>query len=250
MTKQASDVGKNRTGIDTSPLDSKQMIEGAESLPVTRSLDDPGYHAVCASYAAEASPVGSVPPPRTLRGLASTALDFVKGQKSTVLIDKLGARLAFERTGVRLYGALCSKLQVLGSWEGGPTIEALREIEGEEMRHAQLIARVLREIGADPTAQTPAADLTGIEGTGLVQVLGDPRMDMGQSLHAILIAELTDNEGWVMLISLAREMGHAAMADEFEAARAAEDRHLLRVRAWLTEYDRLLANRDLDASAA
>jgi bacterioferritin (cytochrome b1) len=220
------------------------------TTPTVASLDGEAHAAVRAQYAVDAEPVGTVPPPGTLRGMATSALDMMKGQKPTVLIDKLGERLAFERTGTRLYGALVSKLQALGSWEGGPTLEAVVTIQNDELRHAQMVARVIREIGADPTAQTPCADATGVEGLGLVQVLTDPRMDVGQSLHAILVAELTDNDGWVMLINLATELGHEAMANEFRQALAQEERHLALVRSWVAQHARLIAQGDLDATAA
>jgi ferritin-like protein len=250
MKKEPTDMGMNRTGVDTSPVDSKAMIEASMSTPTVASLDGEAYAAVRMQYAVDADPVGTVPPPGTLRGMATSALDMLKGQKPTVLIDKLGERLAFERTGTRLYTALIAKLQALGSWEGGPTLEAALEIQSDELRHAQLIARVIREIGADATAQTPCADVVGVTGLGLVQVLTDPRMDVGQSLQAILVAELTDNDGWVMLINLAAELGHDAMATEFRAALAQEERHLALVRSWVAEHARLTAQRDRSDTAA
>jgi hypothetical protein len=54
-------------------------------------------------FAKEAEPVGSVPPPVGLQGMVSTAVKAVKGARPTQFVDKLGERLGFERTGVRLY---------------------------------------------------------------------------------------------------------------------------------------------------
>jgi hypothetical protein len=65
--------------------------------------------------------------------------------------------------------------------------------------------------------------------------LTDPRTTFPQSLHAILVAELTDVDGWTMLIRLARAEGHEEMAGDFEAAHHAEEAHLTSVRQWLTE---------------
>jgi rubrerythrin len=50
-----------------------------------------------------------------------------------------------------------------------------------------------------------------------------------------LVAELTDVDGWAMLIALARAEGHDKMADEFDAAYRAEETHLSSVRQWLLE---------------
>jgi hypothetical protein len=47
-----------------------------------------------------------VPPPTSMKGMAKSALQALKGEKATVLIDKLAERLAFERTGTRLYETL------------------------------------------------------------------------------------------------------------------------------------------------
>ena len=62
-----------------------------------------------------------MPPPTSLKGVAKTAVDMLKGSKPTVFIDKLGERAAFERTGTRLYQGALAKFDVLGSWDGGPT---------------------------------------------------------------------------------------------------------------------------------
>ena len=51
---------------------------------------------------------------------AGAALQALKGGPPTQFLDKLGERLAFERTGVRLYEALISKHEALGSFAGGP----------------------------------------------------------------------------------------------------------------------------------
>jgi hypothetical protein len=93
----------------------------------------------------------------------------------------------------------------------------------------------LQSLGADPTAQTPAADLVGIQGMGLMQALTDPRTNFVQALCTILIAELADNDGWEMLINLATPAGLDDLVERFRAAREEEDKHLDQVRTWLLE---------------
>jgi hypothetical protein len=83
--------------------------------------------------------------------------------------------------------------------------------------------------------QTPCADVAGVESAGLVQVLTDPKTTLAQSLHAILVAELTDNAAWDELVVLAREMGNADMADQFAGAQQAEREHLQTVKQWHQE---------------
>jgi hypothetical protein len=68
---------------------------------------------------------------------------------------------------------------------------------------------------------------------GLMQVLTDPRTTIAQCLDAMLIAELTDNAGWEMLISLMQQTGNDDFLPEMKEALAAEQDHLVNVRAWL-----------------
>ncbi|MDX3905443.1 MAG: hypothetical protein QHC78_07120 [Pigmentiphaga sp.] len=55
-----------------------------------------------------------MPLPATGKGLAQTALGKLKVQNPEVLVDKLGQRLAYERSGVRLYQAFIDKVAVAG----------------------------------------------------------------------------------------------------------------------------------------
>ena len=61
----------------------------------------------------------------------------------------------------------------------------------------------------------------------------DLRTNVVQSLHAILVAELTDNDGWELLVELAAQMGLDEIAREFEGALVSEQRHLDKVRRWV-----------------
>jgi hypothetical protein len=79
------------------------------------------------------------------------------------------------------------------------------------------------------------ADTNAVVSLGLMQVIADPRMTVGQSLHAIHVAELADNDGWQLLIKLTREMGQDDMAARFQAALEEEDRHLASLRTWMEQ---------------
>jgi ferritin-like protein len=159
---------------------------------------------------------------------------MLKGSKPTVFIDKMGERAAFERTGVRLYQGALAKFEVLGSWEGGPTREGLERILNDELSHFALMTAALTKVGADPTAMTPCADVAAVTSMGIPAVVADPRMNLRDTLHALLVAELTDNAGWEMLIELARGLGHDTLADRFQLALDAEAEHLTMVRNWLS----------------
>lgn len=93
--------------------------------------------------------------------------------------------------------------------------------------------RAITTLGGDPTVMSPCADTLMVSSLGLIQVLTDPRTTVAQSLQAILTAELTDRDGWGLLITLADGLGREELVQEFRGALASEERHLLSVRGWL-----------------
>jgi len=234
--KKSDDVGLNRTGMAASPIDSKAMLQSSHDAVAAVVPAEPPLEALRAELASLSGPVGTVPVPTTLKGLAETAAQALTGDKASVLIDKLGERLAFERTGTRLYEALLAKFAATPATEpGGPSRAEIEEIRNDERRHFELIRRAMVSIGADPTAQTPAADLEGVASMGLLQIVCDPRTTVRESLQAIHHAEAADNDGWTLLIALAKGFGQDDLATQFEAALQVEEQHLARVRLWLSE---------------
>ena len=97
-TDKPTDIGMNRTGIATSPIDSRRTIDAAEAAGTAGPLDGKALEAERVLWARDADPVGTVPPPGTLKGIAKAVIETLQGHKLTVLIDKLGERLAYERT--------------------------------------------------------------------------------------------------------------------------------------------------------
>lgn len=230
-----TELGMNRTGMQVSPIDQKKMREVTELTVPSSEGDESALNALRAEYIAEADPVGTVPPPGTMKGIAKTGAKMLTGKRPQVFVDKLGERLAFERTGTRLYAALIGKCEV--PYEGPNVIEVdtLLHFQQEEAAHFALVKQCIEQLGGDPTAQTPCADVAGVESMGLLQVITDPKTTINQSLHAILVAELTDNAAWEELIALAREMGHEDMAARFEEAAVHEAEHLETVKQWHLE---------------
>ncbi|HEX7155172.1 MAG TPA: ferritin-like domain-containing protein [Thermoanaerobaculia bacterium] len=230
-----TDLGTNRTGIATSPIDTPRMLDAAMEVPVMAEGAGELLNLRRAYAAASPEPIGSMPPPVTPKGMGQTAMQTLKGHKPTVLLDKMGERLAFERTGTRLYDALLVKVVGTGTPGIGPKPADLEELRADELRHFELVRRHLVRMGADPTVQTPCADLAGVQALGVLQVLNDPRTTLSQCLNAILTTELADTAGWELLAKLARESGEKEMADEFEQAHASEMEHDQKVKTWLTE---------------
>jgi rubrerythrin len=232
--RKPTDVRSNRTGIGTSPLESKQAIEGARAATERPRVDGKELLATRVKLSRQAEPVGTMPPPSSLKGVAKSAVDAVKGKHPMVFLDLLAERLAFERTGTRLYDALLAKHDAADPRPEGPTRADLEQIRDEELRHFAILKDAIEKLGGDPTVMTPSADITAVMSMGLVQTLADPRVTLTQGLKAILVAELADNDGWTLLADLAEQLGHDDLAQRFQEALGEEEEHLAQVREWLS----------------
>jgi rubrerythrin len=213
--RQTTEIGVNHSGIALVPEAANKMMENTKLTRPPRG-DETTLAGVRIAYAQEADPVGSLPEPK------------VPGLKA-VLMDKLGERLAFERAGTRLYDALMAKCKAL---ESPVPMKEIQHIRDEEAMHFALVGAAIQSLGGDPTAQTPSADVTGVEGSGLMQVLSDPKTSVAQALHAILIAELADGAAWAELIELTEAEGNDDLVKRFTDAEAREMEHLEKVRGW------------------
>lgn len=233
-TKEGSRTNKTGLAISEHADEMRQVPELTRPSPANGAIAQ--EHAL---YAKQSHALGTVPPPKSAKGLAKSAMQAVTGGSAIALIDKMGERLAFERTGVRLYESLLHKMDAATStFSGGPSREAVQQIRDEELQHAHLMAEALEHLGADPTVMTPSADLAAVESMGIGQVLNDPRTTVGQCLHALIVVELADGEAWTMLCTLAEELGHDELAGRFRQAEQEEDRHLQQVRTWLLAHAR------------
>ncbi|MDP2128837.1 MAG: ferritin-like domain-containing protein [Pseudohongiella sp.] len=232
----SAEMGHNKTGAQMSPNDTKEQLEANKLFPP----DIPGDAGAIARERmlaiSEAAPVGSVPVPGSVKGMIKTSFQKVLGKNPEILIDKMAERLAFERTGVRLYDAMLAKVEALGHIPGlvdiQPTIQRFRD---EEHQHYLLLADALEKLGADPTAQTPSANLAGVSAEGIVKIIADPRTNLVQSMNALLIAEAADNIGWELLIDLATRAGQDELAEQFSRALTEEDEHLATIKGMLKQ---------------
>lgn len=233
-----AEMGRNRTGIDMSPMHSERMISGAKEF--TRAATGDGRSGIAAidrQYIAEADPVGSVPIPGTLRGALKSGARKAAGKNPELFLNKLGERLAYERTGVRLYESVITRCEAADETHpAGPvTIDELQHIRDEEMEHFRLLSDTMESLGADPTAQTPDADVSGVAASGILKVLNDPRTSVPQCLEMLLTLEMTDNAAWEMLIKLADDLGLKEVSEQFQRALDQEKEHLATVRSWYEE---------------
>ncbi len=266
--ENATTVGMNRTGLQMAPLNGSGMMNYAQAKAGEAPEDHGDMQSMHRAYVEEADKLGSVPVPGTVKGIVKSTTQRLMGGKPEVLIDKLGERLAFERTGVRLYEAMMMKVSGVadvakGNGNGGsahrtlqhdnaeahayesvettgmapvgsrvdmPTLQRIRHDEQERL---YLVKQALEEMGADPTAMTPCADVVGVTSMGVLQTITDPRTTLAQCLNALLTAELTDHAGWELLMELAEQLGQDDMAIRFSVAATTEAEHLSIVKEWL-----------------
>jgi rubrerythrin len=214
----------NHSGMLVAEDGGQKMMENIEMTRPPRG-DERDLAKLRLEYAKDAEPVGTLPEPQ-------------QSGVEAVLMDKLGERLAFERAGVRLYDALMVKCSEDSS---KAMLKDLRHIREEEAVHFALIGAAIQALGGDPTAQTPSADVTGVEGAGLMQVLNDPKTTLAQALHAILVAEMIDNAAWDELIELTGQAGNDDLVARFTQARDEEQEHLEKVQGWYKEAVQKLA---------
>jgi hypothetical protein len=247
---QPTSLGHNLTGAALSPAAVRAMTEAADTLTPFTDIDTSDMEAQKMAFIGEAEAVGSVPSPTSVKGVAKAGVAILKGGQPAIFLDKLGERLAYERTGTRLYEALIIKYRAAQQAEGdvlplatmpddaqassedpGATLERIRN---DELEHFTLLCEAMTAMGGDPTAQTPCADVTAVASSGFMQVLNDPRTTLAQCLNAMLAVELADNAGWEMLASLADEAGQTDLAGRFLAALGQEQQHLAIIKGWLT----------------
>lgn len=232
--KSPTDLGVNRSGLATAPLLAPRALEVPELTRPSMLGDETLIALERQEYAKAAEPIATMPPPGSLKQLASTAVKLLEGKKAAVFVDKLGERLAFERGGTRLYEALLSKYDSFGAWKGGPRRSELEHFHRQELNHFRTLAKWIDQLGADKTAVTPSADVADVLAGGVRLVLADPSTNLLQGLEAILVAELVDNDCWMNLVRLALAYGEADLARQAEAFLAEEDEHLLMVREWIS----------------
>lgn len=250
---QPTTLGPNMTGATLAPAALAAMTQATDELSPFEEIDTSEMESQKLAYIQESDAVGSIPVPTSLKGMAKSGISKLKGKHPGVFLDKLGERLAYERTGARLYEALILKFDAATQLAKGDVLppiamagesgqarapetaeQLLHRIQQEELQHFQLLSEAIVKMGGDPTSMTPCADVTALASSGFMQVLNDPRTTLAQCLNAMLAVELADNAGWELLASIADDMGEADLAGQFLGALAQEQEHLVVVKQWLT----------------
>lgn len=232
--EKTNQLGVNKTGIDMSPLMSEDMMD-TEGLYMGETHATGAREEMQQYYLMDSDTLGSVPLPGTVKGVVKSTMKMATGKHPETFINKLGERLAYERSGVRIYEQLIAKCEhgrVGNQDDFRLPVERIREFRDQEAEHFEMLIECMKQLGADPTAQTPDADASGVAASGLMKIIMDPRTSLSQSLEAMLTLELTDNAAWELLIKLADDMSLKEMVSKFEHAYEQEETHLREVRQW------------------
>src|SRR4029453_1503361 len=89
---EGTEIGHNRTGLQASPQLSKEMNDVVTPVAAEAANASP-LNEVRLRYIREADPLGSIPPPATVKGAVKSAAKLMKGERPQVFIDKLAERL-------------------------------------------------------------------------------------------------------------------------------------------------------------
>lgn len=225
--------GINRTGSTINPKLISDQVAFSNFVPgYPQDQNVENIKAVRMDYVATSDPIGTLPPLADPNGQLGQAASTV-AQQTDIFADKLGQRLAFERTGARLYEALMEKALTIEFAEKAELTADLGHLHDEEIEHYFLLKNIMEQLGADPTAMTPAANVSGVAGQGFLQVITDPRTTLNQSLEAILSLELIDSTCWEHLIEAAKKAGINDFTSDFQKASETESEHVAKIEKWV-----------------
>lgn len=154
---------------------------------------------------------------------------------SEILLDKLGERVVFERTGTRLYEALISKYLDSDDKKSLPDQSRLEQFHQEELKHFEVVSAAIKRIGGELPIIAPATDLGGSLGMGWMLAITDTRTSFLQALEIVLQAELVDHASWELLIELAERQELADIATKFQECLNEKEVHVTTLKQWLQE---------------
>lgn len=153
------------------------------------------------------------------------------------LLDLLTERLTFERTGVKLYDIVLSKMSNSQDKSIIGMIPQIKKQRDQEKEHEEWLEEQVRALGSDAHTETDLSELVMREARGLKEVV-ESDDELTHLFHALLVAELVDENGWKLLVQLADEAeDQEALSSFIQRAREEED-HLLYVRTVVAAYTR------------
>jgi bacterioferritin (cytochrome b1) len=157
-------------------------------------------------------------------------MEKLAAKNTSRVLDLLSGRLAFERTGVKLYDTVIDKIERNPDARYHRLLDYLRHIRQEEKQHEEWLEAQIRSIGGTAHETTAMSQLESEESQGVINVIVDGHEEVTHLLHALLAAELSDNAGWDLLVKLADDAGDRASKLEFQRRLMDEVKHLAFIR--------------------
>ena len=146
-----------------------------------------------------------------------------------VLLDKLSEFLMVEQGGFQLY-------RVVAARATDPELKQRYEEFGKETaRHREVLARLIEQVGGDPSYVSPTARLAQVKSEKLLEtsLLVDglsPQELEANDLENVLLAETKDHADWHLLAQLAQQVTEPELKQALEQAvgevESEEDEHL------------------------
>ena len=141
------------------------------------------------------------------------------------VIELLSERLAYERSGIKLYDAILKKVRRSRHTQLKKLVKELESHRDQEVEHAEWCEENIRMLGGDPDEKTERTLLVETEAQGIEQIVfGDA--PLSQMFHALNMAELGDNAGWAQLVGIAEQCGDEEARAEFQERLEHEEEHL------------------------
>jgi bacterioferritin (cytochrome b1) len=146
------------------------------------------------------------------------------------ILDLLIARLTFERTGVKLYDSVISKIRAQKDPDAHRMLETLQEHRDEEKEHEEWLEEQVRALGGDAHGSSDMSRLEARESKGIEDIVLDGDNDALHLFHALLAAELADNANWDLLVQIADQAGDRDAKKQFKKRLHEEMEHLVFIR--------------------
>jgi rubrerythrin len=146
------------------------------------------------------------------------------------LLDLLNERLTFERTGVKLYDMVLAKLNICKDQTFTPMIGQIKSVREQEKEHEEWLEDCIRALGGTAHEETDLSELITRESKGVLDVVATDD-EIPHLFHAVLTAELVDNNGWKLLLELADEADDDEARREFRKRTREEEDHLVFIRS-------------------
>lgn len=153
------------------------------------------------------------------------------------LLDLLTERLTFERTSVRLYDTVISRMKSSNDKNVIGMIGQMTKQRKDEKDHEEWLEEQVRALGSDAHSETELSELIERESRGIMEVIAQDN-ELPHLFHALLTAELVDDNGWKLLLQLADEAGDDVARQELRVRAEAEEQHLIYIRTVVAAFAR------------